>query len=324
MRRIAASSLLVPLVACAALAGCGSASPSASSSANANATVTASGAFNKAPTVTIPAKAPTAKLAYRTTIKGTGAALASGDSTLANVAVYKWTGAKHTLLANTFATGPQLIPAGLGLPGLATALKGSTLGSRVVAVLPPKYAYGSAGNSNLGVTGKDTMVWVIDLLQQFAPAASATGTPVSHGGGALPTVESRTGSAPDVSVPKSSPSSKLSVTTLIKGTGPKLKNGDTVVAQYVGVNWRTGKVFSQSWPSTTQPAGAPFSFQLGGQVIPGWNDGLPGATVGSRVMLVIPPALGYGPQGGQPSAGIKKTDSLVFVIDILGVQAPSS
>jgi FKBP-type peptidyl-prolyl cis-trans isomerase len=326
MRRIAASSLLVPLVACAALAGCGSASRSSgsSSSANANAAVTASGAFNKTPTVTIPAKAPTARLAFRTTIKGTGAALASGDSTLANVAVYKWTGTKHSLLANTFTSGPQLIPAGLGLPGLATALKDSTLGSRVVAVLPPQYAYGAAGNSSLGVTGKDTMVWVIDLLQQFAPTASATGTQVSHGGGALPTVEARTGSAPAVTIPKGSPSSKLSVTTLIRGTGPKLENGDTVVAQYVGVNWRTGKVFSQSWPSSTQPAGAPFSFQLGGQVIPGWNDGLPGATVGSRVMLVVPPALGYGPQGGQPSAGIKKTDSLVFVIDILGVQAPSS
>jgi hypothetical protein len=33
---------------------------------------------------------------------------------------------------------------------------------------------------------------------------------------------------------------------------------------------------------------------------------------------VVPPALGYGPAGGQPSAGITKTDSLVFVIDVVG------
>ncbi len=55
----------------------------------------------------------------------------------------------------------------------------------------------------------------------------------------------------------------------------------------------------------------------------GWNDALVGVPVGSRVMLVIPPALGYGPSGGQPSAGIKKNDTLVFVIDVLGEQPAS-
>ena len=131
------------------------------------------------------------------------------------------------------------------------------------------------------------------------------------------------GQQPTVKVPKSSPPAKLSTTTLIAGTGPKLASGQTVVAQYVGVNWRTGKVFSASWPSSSQPTGEPFAFQLGSGVIQGWSDALPGVHVGSRVMLVIPPALGYGPAGGQASAGIKKTDSLVFVIDILAVHTPS-
>jgi len=324
MRRVAASSLLIPLIAVATLVGCGSSSPSATSGGNANDAVKVTGAFDKSPTVTIPAVAPTAKLSYTTPIKGSGAKLAPGDSTLANVAIYKWTGTKSKLLDSTYKMGPQLIPSGVGLPGLATALKGSTLGSRVVAVLPPKYGYGTQGNSNIGVTGKDTLVWVLDLLQQFPATASASGSAQSHGGGTLPTVSNKTGQAPAVSVPKNTPPSKLSVTTLIKGSGPKLVAGDTVVAQYVGVNWRTNKVFSESWPSSAQPTGAPFSFQLGGQVITGWNDGLPGVTVGSRVMLVIPPNLAYGPTGGQASAGIKKNDTLVFVIDVVGVQPPTT
>jgi FKBP-type peptidyl-prolyl cis-trans isomerase len=323
MRRIAASTLLVPLVACAALAGCGSSSPPASSGGS-NSAVTVTGTFNQTPKVVIPHSAPSAKLIYSTPIKGTGPKLISGDSTLANVSIYKWSGTKSTLLDSTYTTGAQLIPGNLGLPGLATALKNSTIGSRVVAVLPPKYGYGTGGNSQIGITGSDTMVWVLDLLQQYSPKASAQGSKVSGGGGTLPTVSAPpVGQGPTVTIPKKSPPSKLSVTTLIKGTGPKLAAGDTVVAQYVGVNWRTGKVFSQSWPSASQPSGAPFSFQLGGQVISGWNQGLPGVTVGSRVMLVIPPALGYGPDGGQASAGIKKNDTLVFVIDILGAQAPS-
>ena len=133
------------------------------------------------------------------------------------------------------------------------------------------------------------------------------------------------GQAPAVTVPKGSPPAKLSVTTLIQGTGPKLAKGDTVVAQYVGVNWRTGKVFGASWPSAGQPPGSrSASSSAGSRCCQGSSNGLAGVPVGSRVMLVIPPALGYGPQGGQASAGIKKNDTLVFVIDVLGASAPAA
>jgi FKBP-type peptidyl-prolyl cis-trans isomerase len=315
MRRIAAS-LLIPMIACAALAGCGS----SGSSGDANKTVSVSGAFDQAPKVTIPAETPSSTLAYHTAIKGTGGAVIPGDVALANVVLYKWSGTKHSLVESTFTpganSGPQLIPSDVGLTGLAKALKGQQIGSRIVAVVPPKDGYGTSGDSSIGIKGTDTTVWVIDLLEQFSPDASVSGSQTSNGGGKLPTVTTKAGQAPVVSVPKNSPSSKLSVTTLVQGTGPKLTTGQTVVAQYVGVNWRTGKVFSASWPSSSQPDGQPFAFKLGGGVITGWNDALPGVRVGSRVMLVIPPALGYG-SAGQSSAGIKGTDTLVFVIDIL-------
>jgi FKBP-type peptidyl-prolyl cis-trans isomerase len=325
MRRIAAF-LLVPALACVALAGCGSSAP-ATSSSDANSAVTVSGTFDKAPTVSIPKQAPGTKLVYSTPIKGSGSALVAGDVTLANFTVYKWSGKTHTALTSTYTSGgPQLIPPTFGLAGLTTAMKGARLGSRILAVLPPKYGYGTTGNSEVGVTGKDTLVWVVDLIQQYAPNAAASGTHVSNGGGSLPTVtNSSVGQAPVITIPaKKSPPSKLTVTTLIKGSGPKLATGDTVVAQYVGMNWRTGKVFDQSWASSSNPSGQPFGFQLGGQVIEGWNEGLVGVPVGSRVMLTIPPALGYGPAGGQASAGIKKTDTLVFVIDVVGYLAPGA
>jgi FKBP-type peptidyl-prolyl cis-trans isomerase len=321
IRRIAAV-LLVPLTVCIGLAGCGSSG--SGSGATANSAVKVSGAFEQSPNITIPAQKPSANLVISTPIKGSGAVLKPGNAALADIVLYKWSGTRHTLLDSTYATGPQIIPSEMGLPGLATALKGARMGSRIVAVLPPKYGYGTGGESQLGVTGSDTLVWVIDLLQQFSANQSATGTQVSHGGGKLPTVSAKPGQAPVVTVPKAKPPAKLTVTTLIKGTGPKLVKGDTVVAQYVGVIWRTGTVFSSTWPSAEQPTGLPFSFQLGGQVIAGWNDGLAGVPVGSRVMLVIPPALGYGPAGGQASAGIKATDSLVFVIDVVGSQPASS
>jgi peptidylprolyl isomerase len=290
--------------------------------------VKATGSFDKSPSVTIPKAKASPNLVVSTTIKGTGAVLSAGNSALVNYAIYKWTGTANTLIGSTFGTGPnsgpQIIPAQPGLPGLATALKSAKLGSRILAVLPPKYGYGTSGATQLGITGSDTLVWVIDLLQQFPQGDSASGKSVAHGGGSLPTVSATAGQSPVITIPKHAPPAKLSVTTLIKGTGPKTAKGDVLVAQYLGVNWRTGKVFGSSWPSAQSPAGRLLSFTLGGKVLTGFNDGLAGIPVGSRVMLVIPPALGYGPVGGQPSAGILKTDTLVFVVDILAIQPANS
>jgi len=311
MRRIAAAALAA-LAACAVVAGCGS------SASSANDSVTVKGSFGKTPTVTIPAEKASTDLFISTPIQGSGAKLKAGDSPLADIALYKWSGTKHSLLYSTFSSGPQIIPAQLGLPGLTDALKNAHLGSRVVAVLPPKYAYGSGGESQLGVKGTDTLVWVIDLMQQYSGKQSASGPQISTGGGTLPTVSATAGQQPAITVPKTSPPAAISVMTLIKGSGHKLAKGDTVVAQYVGAIWRTGSVFATSWPTRQQPSGQLFGFQIGGNVIAGFSQGLTGVPVGSRVMLVIPPSLGYGPAGGNANAGIQKTDTLVFVVDVLG------
>ena len=310
MRRVSAA-LLVPLVAGLALVGCGSSAP-----ADPNAAVSVSGAFGKAPVVKIPASAASGKLAVSTAIKGTGAAVPSGDNVLANLAIYKWSGKTHKLLESTFTAFPAVVPADIGLKGLASAIKGQKIGSRILAVLPPKYGYGTTGNTNLGVTKTDTTVWVIDLIKPFAPTASATGTAVSSGGGTLPTVKQAAGAAPVITIPKAAAPKTLVTKTLIQGTGPVVTAKQTVVAQYVASIWRTGAVFNSTWPSSTS-AGLPFSFVMGGNgVIPGFQKGLTGVRVGSRVMIVIPPSLGYG-SAGQSSVGIKGTDTLVFVVDVL-------
>src|SRR5262249_57552685 len=105
---------------------------------------------------------------------------------------------------------------------------------------------------------------------------------------------------------------------LIRGRGRRGAAGNTVVVQYVGAIWRNGYQFDSSWKRSQ-----PFGFTIGAspsQVIKGWDQGLAGQTVGSRVMLVIPPAYGYG-KTGSPQAHIKGTDTLVFVVDILGAFA---
>jgi len=101
----------------------------------------------------------------------------------------------------------------------------------------------------------------------------------------------------------------LVVMPLIKGTGPAAANGQQLTVNYVGVSFTTGEEFDSSWKGSE-----PFQFQLGaGGVIKGWDQGLVGVTVGSRVQLDIPANLAYGdnPSGGGPSGPLR------FVVDLL-------
>lgn len=106
--------------------------------------------------------------------------------------------------------------------------------------------------------------------------------------------------------------SELVVTPLIEGTGPKVESGQSIIANYVGVRYGDGEEFDSSW-SRGQPA----TFPIGvGAVIPGWDQGLVGVTIGSRVQLDIPAELAYGtePAGGRPAGPLR------FVVDVLGVE----
>jgi peptidylprolyl isomerase len=102
---------------------------------------------------------------------------------------------------------------------------------------------------------------------------------------------------------------ELKTTTLIQGKGPAVRSGQTVTVNYVGVTYADGKEFDSSWSRSEA-----FSFPIGaGNVIKGWDQGLIGATVGSRVQLDIPADLAYGdnPGGGQPAGPLR------FVVDVL-------
>jgi FKBP-type peptidyl-prolyl cis-trans isomerase len=327
MRR-AAALVITPLLATLAVAGCSSSSStsasskaSGSSSASAAATnayqaVTVTGAFGKAPKVTIPKETGTGALLAKTLIQGAGAKLTTADGLVGNYVAYDWSGKTSKLLGSSYTSGSPSLFVGQLLPGLETALIGQKLGSRVLAVIPPADAFGATGNSQEGIGAKDTLVFVIDLDSTF-PTSSVPGAQSSTSlGSSLPTVtppKSGSTAGPTISVnTKATAPKALQVKTLITGTGAKVKSGQDLAVQYTGVIWRTGKVFDSSW-SRNQP----FTTVIGeGQVIKGWDTGLVGQTVGSRVLLVIPPAEGYG-SAGASSAGIKGTDTLVFVVDIL-------
>ena len=139
------------------------------------------------------------------------------------------------------------------------------------------------------------------------------------GGGSsdLPEVSGKFGAKPKVAVEKgSAPSKKLDFTVLTEGDGRKVRKGDLLVADYLGKIYKSGKVFDNSYDR-----GAPSSFPIGvGGVISGWDEGLVGKKIGSRVMLSIPSDKGYKSTGNE-QAGIKGDDTLIFVVDLVGAAA---
>lgn len=129
------------------------------------------------------------------------------------------------------------------------------------------------------------------------------------------TVTGEFGVKPTLAFAEAIASPELQVEILHEGDGPEVKAGDTVSCDYLGQIWG-GTVFDNSFDR-----GQPLAFQVGvGMVIEGWDEGLVGQRVGSRILLSIPSDLGYGPSG-VPQAGIGGEDTLVFVTDILDVRS---
>jgi peptidylprolyl isomerase len=140
------------------------------------------------------------------------------------------------------------------------------------------------------------------------PEATATAEPTEFDAKA---VGKDLDAKPQIPPPSGDPPAELQKTDVVRGKGKRAKAGDIVDVQYVGVSWSTGQQFDASWDR----GGEPFQFPLGGgQVIPGWDQGVEGMRVGGRRTLVIPPDLAYG--DNPPSPDIAPGETLVFVVDM--------
>jgi peptidylprolyl isomerase len=126
----------------------------------------------------------------------------------------------------------------------------------------------------------------------------------------LPAVTANAGEAPTITAPTGTAPTKLETKDIIVGTGTEVVATSTLTVHYTLMTWSDGKIIESSWSG-----GQPATFPLSG-VIAGWQQGLPGAKVGGRRLLVIPADLGYGPNGSGP---IGPNETLIFVVDIIGV-----
>jgi FKBP-type peptidyl-prolyl cis-trans isomerase len=308
--------LTVTAIAAIALTGC-SASPDSEATPSATAAAIACtdpGTTSDAVTVTEPTvtfESPLAAEATERTVvtEGTGDAVEEGDSVSIAYAAYNATsGAKLTAggYGDDAGLTVNVVNSQSAIAGILKGVACSNVGDRVAVVIPPADGFGENGSSDLGVAPTDQMLFVIDVKEKLP--IRATGEPQEPTDG-FPTVKLADDGTPTVTMPDTDPPADLAVEVLKKGDGAEVTDASTVTVQYVGSIWETGEVFDQSWPV------GPTTFAVSG-LITGFTQGLVGQTVGSQVVIVIPPGeLGY--EGGNETAGISATDTLVFVVDII-------
>ena len=122
-------------------------------------------------------------------------------------------------------------------------------------------------------------------------------------------VTANAGEAPTITAPSGDAPIDLIAQDVIAGSGTEVVATSTLTVHYTLMKWSDGSILESSWST-----GSPATFALAG-VIQGWQQGLLGAKVGGRRLLVIPPALGYGPMAGHPL----EKDTLIFAVDIIAV-----
>jgi peptidylprolyl isomerase len=169
-------------------------------------------------------------------------------------------------------------------------------------------ACGSSGGSSTITVGNENSA--DSSLVKAGESTTASTTPTTA---AKTPTSGALSKEPKVTPPSGPAPTKLETKELIAGTGAEAKAGDTVTVNYVGILYKGGKEFDASWKRNE-----PFSFSLGkAQVIPGWDQGIPGMKVGGRRELIIPAALAYGAKGSPPT--IPPNAPLIFVVDLLSV-----
>lgn len=331
------------------LAGCGSddskASKSASSKASSSGSASASSSSGLAAPATNgnlddvkidtknPAK-PTVSIAKNKLPFGTksatpkmlaeGTGKAAGDKDLVHADFVMVNGTTGKTIGSTFGetVSSFLLSNKNNMPGILSSLKGKKVGSKFVVSLPPSQAFGAAGNSQIGIGPNDNLLMYMEVKAIDTPlteAKGATQTPPAD----MPkvTVPAGQGKQATITVAKGAKApTTLKTATLIEGNGATVKSGQTIAASYTGQIWSSGTIFDAT--AKHNDGGVPSAFVIGKQqVITGWDKALVGKKVGSRVLIVVPPADGYGATGMQdPSTGqqvIKGTDTLIFVVDIL-------
>jgi peptidylprolyl isomerase len=309
VRRIV--SLLLPVLFAATACGGTSTASNATVPLGTLADVSVSGPTSAKPRVDFKAPIRFAKTQSKIVDPGPGKGEAIGPTSRVTIDYVGINASDGADFDSSWARGkPATFYLGTAIAGLSKGLQGAHTGDRVLIGVTSHDGYDPTGNGTTIQKG-DSLVFVVDVRKVFPSEATGTKQPVPATVPKL--VYDKAGHpAKFVSTPQTPATvSKLGVYPIIQGHGPVVKSGQTIAVEYIGELYPEGQQFAESW---TNPV--PFSTSIGtGHVLKGWDQGLVGQHVGSRVILVVPSALGYGTNGN--GSDVPPNADLIFAIDIL-------
>jgi FKBP-type peptidyl-prolyl cis-trans isomerase len=281
-----------------------------------NTGIKVTGAFNAKPTVTFPGGQPPKQLVEQTLVAGSGTPVTAGDTVITNYVGEIWptkAGSAATVFDSSFARGAPagfVIGTGAVIPGFDKTLVGKRMGTRMLLSIPPADGYGSSGNAQAGISGTDTLVFVVDLLTDYKPNASAPGVADSQlPASGWPKITNTVGQQPQITsvagvAAPTSPTSKL----LVKGTGAKIDSSKTLVLQLVQTDIATGKQTQATWGKQPQLISA--------QSVLSVATALEGQNIGARAVALVPAT------PAQPASATASsqpgTPPSILIIDVVG------
>lgn len=291
-------------------------------SGDASVQVSATGERGSAPTVSFPTPLFAKNVQTSTISAGDGKVLTEGR--VADVQASLFVGSTGELLTKTdySPTSPLRLTVGSAKSVIARAIQCQSVGSRAATVLTVTDMYGpGALDPSLGLTDDTTLVLVTDIDRSYLGKADGAPQLLQPG---FPAVVTAPNGTPGITVPNEDPPTALMIQKLKVGGGATVKEGDQAVVHYTGFLWNgagtPATVFDSSW-ERDQPAtflAAPMSEGETKGLVPGFAKALIGQTVGSQVIVVIPPKFGY-PEGSSPTS-VPAGSTMVFVFDVLGIQ----
>lgn len=302
MRRIVVGLLAVPLLL--ATASCSGSTSSAPIKVASLTAVHVSGPTDKAPAVDFKAPIAFGKTASTVVDPGPGSGPAVAKTSLVTVQYVAINATDESVFGSTWKSKPSTFYVNSVVPGFTNGLIGTHAGDRVLIGAPARDAFGVTGNLSASVHPGDSVIFIVDVMHVAAikklPADVPALTYDADGNPAKFTSDAQTLKTV----------TKLGVYPVVEGTGPVVKSGDNIAVEYFGQIYPDGTVFN-GW------TGQSFPTQIGtGKVIPGWDQAIVGQKVGTRMVLVIPPSLGY---KDKKQGNIPANSTLIFTVQIVSV-----
>ena len=295
------------LALCAGLSACSSSSDAPKSASDTMNGISAKGKPGSKPEISFDTPLKVENQSHQVIQKGDGDVIQDGDRVCTrSVAIDSKTGKEINSTWDEEKPECSIVIDKTSIPAYYDVFRGQKINTTIAIGIDDQQEGGQSGSSK--DSQGSSYIMALTFVSKTKDLKRAEGEKVKDVPADLPKISLSNTGKPSLDLNNYKPTNTLVSQTLIKGKGAKVGEHQTISANYTGWLASDGKQFDSSWD---RGQAADFSLD---QVVKGWQQGLAGHTVGSQVLVIVPPDLGY---GTQEKSGIPANSTLIFVVDIL-------